>query len=124
MKIIHTTSRFTEFGPVHFEQPEDPVEDADIFLLTVAGTPIAELAPLNLPPGCILDLGADQEAALIRAGCWSLDLIDSDGRPCGTQVLCVSSQCQSGARTLTGELAVWATLSIVWTRSAHTCGRG
>jgi hypothetical protein len=121
MKIISPITCPPDFGPVEFE-PRDDYRD-DVFAVTVAGEEMAELAPLTLSIGEIL---SEEDGACPgdAKGSWSLTLTGEGERTFDTHLLFLGRDHHGDPSELSGELAVWATLALIWAHDGTVIGRG
>jgi hypothetical protein len=124
MKIIDPAVCPDNFGPLLFEPLDEHVSDGGVFALTVGGTCVGELASGGLGDGAPLVLDDPEAGVTKHAGRWHLQLADVDGRVTTTHILCVAPAFQPKDQVLTSELAVWATLTVLWTATSRVCQRG
>jgi hypothetical protein len=124
MKIIHPTLSVDDFGPLQFAPLEDEPLGPPVFALTVDDSLVGELAPLDTDGGARIMLDEHQECVLDAAGCWKLELADTRGSVTKSHILCVTSHDDVDEHVLTGELAVWATLTMISAKTPNSCPRG
>jgi hypothetical protein len=122
MKIIDPSQCPREVCRLEIRPVEDDPQFADTFELTIAGEVVAELAALD-PDGQIV-LDPSQGCAVPRRGSWSLSLVYGDGELTDTHILCRPSNSERSREALTGELQVWATLTVTWAMTQRIQQRG
>ena len=122
MKITSPITCSTDFGPVEFEQCEQRPDG--VFAVTVAGEEVAELAPMTVfGPEMLLTDDYSVEPPAHVHGSWSLTLTGPADDALDTHLLFLAGAHTDGS-DLTGELAVWATLAMIWAREASDISRG
>jgi hypothetical protein len=120
MKVIHP-SLANSLPAVRVERIEDEAL-GEAFSLTTDGDEVGRLTALDPADEVELQPNTEAGATVTAEGCWRLDAVDSSGDPMNTQILFLPSQRRHGG-TLSGELAAWATLALVWS-SGIGPGRG
>jgi hypothetical protein len=113
MKIIDPTLPPCEFGPLHFEPVDDGLIDHGVVSISLGGEIIGELTQRSRSTEPIT-LGYLDTSDRNSGECWHLELAhDTGGIPKG-HVLCVTAEPEASPPQLTRELAVWATLTVIW----------
>jgi hypothetical protein len=123
MKITDPSLWPAGFGPLRFERLREDPWCEDVFQLWASGAPVAELAPLSERDGGVA-LDEEESCVIPATGCWSLDLIADDRGLIDTRVLCPAPQTMLDPQRLTGELAAWASLLVLWANNAAIVKRG
>jgi hypothetical protein len=123
MKIIDPTLPPCDLGPLHFAPVDDGLLDHGVFSISSRGEVIGELTAGSQAASPItLD---HRETPVTEPGAyWHLELADAAGRIQEAHVLCVTADPGSTSLELTGELAVWATLTVTWANEARPAQYG
>jgi hypothetical protein len=106
--------------PLRFK-PANANRLPDIFLLTVDGSPPAELAPLHEHVTAIAP-DEHHDRILLAAGCRTLHLVQGEGRVAQAHQWCPAERAEADSRTVTREHAACAAMTVLWatlTRVPH-----
>jgi hypothetical protein len=122
MKITDPSLWPSDFGPLRFQRYAGDPRCSDMFLLIADGCPVAELAPLDADQTTML--GPHYADALSRGDCWTLDLITEEGRLVETHLLCRPRERGGDGDGLSGELAAWGILTVLWGTARWAPKRG
>lgn len=105
----------SDLGPLQFHRLNGSLSRDSVFQVHAAGSTIAELAPITVDEAAI---AVPRPCCSDSAGLWSLDLVLGEARALETHVLCLASAADGQPEGLTGELAAWATLTVLWAASS------
>lgn len=121
MKLTDPSAWPPGFGPIRFGRLDTHSARSEILIFRADGWVVAELNSLHEDDGA-LALDPNKETVLPLARCWSLHVLDGEGRVSETHVLCpgagLAIDLGAGAdtserRELTDALQVWATLTLL-----------
>lgn len=122
MKIIDPDSGPRDFGPVAFEPAHDDTSGEETFAVMAGGARVGTMAPLHLADDEVVLLGDGDCYAVHGHGYWSLEIAGTgDDDP---QIYFLWTADEEESPSLTGELAVWATLTVTRSLAGRPFGRG
>jgi hypothetical protein len=112
-----------QFGPMRFEHIRDPLDGGEVILMTSHGDVIAELSPGD-DPETARAIEQHTGCPIARGRSWLLDVLFGAGSVIESHVLHTVREQRVGGEPLTGELAAWATLTVLWATTSRAAHQG